>query len=121
MADHVIEIVPVQILRTVQALIPDHPAEAVFVAAIARQKRQELSRAGDPPSPQDGLERMVIGIAEGDKQSLSELTAYMKELGLAEQLVGHLMYLIFLTLPENTLAKLSCNEAGQIQFQRQKP
>lgn len=93
MADHGIENAPVQILRAVQALVSDHP---VFAAAIARKKRQELFRAGDPPSPQDDLERMAVGIAAGDKESLRELAAYMKELGLAELLVGHLMYLIFL-------------------------
>jgi hypothetical protein len=61
---------------------------------------------------------MVDGIAAGDGDALTRFGDHFNELGLAEQLVGHIMYLVILTLPEVTQARLLDGGAKVIPFSR---
>ena len=81
MAEHAGAHAPIEVFRTVLALMPA-PARAMFDAALERHERRVEGPQDNPTSSQDDFERMVAGIAAGDGTALTQFADYLSELGL---------------------------------------
>jgi hypothetical protein len=90
-----------------QCVPPKWPSERLIAS-----ERVARHHAVDPRPPQEELERMVASISARDSEVVMQFANYLSEIGLADPLVGQIMYLVFLSLSEDARAKLLVNQSG---------